>query len=428
MVKNKLIALVTSAVLFAGGVGVTALASNKTNHVTTKVENHVLLSAPATSNQAVVINTNKSPLVLYSAPNSSSSVASYLSIGEMLTYQTTNNANFYKVTVQETGATGYISANNIQIIESGLNQAFNDMSGQGQVINVTRNVILRSQPDMQGSIMGNYKNNMPITLLGKQGQWYKVTIGGQVGYMYQEYVGIDNSSNGNVTTNSNSGKATMNNNSGNAKSTAIISSSHPNININTNTNNSTNGKSPINTTSNTSSNANVTTAKTSNHNISPSKQIRNKKNLENDFTFYSATINKDCSLYEAPPKLGGGASVNLQKGEKIFVNMTDTPQSGWILARTALGGGYLPTSSFTESSSERYLLEKVESPTKLYSKPIKNSATISLNSKLSYIPNATLVFVLKESKLPNGWSSVFVGSSATGFKQGYIPTAILSVY
>ena len=199
MGKNKLIALVTSAVLIAGGVGVTALASNKTNNVTTKVENHVLLSAPATSNQAVVINTNKSPLVLYSAPNASSSVASYLSIGEMLTYQTTNNANFYKVTVQETGATGYISANNIQIIESGLNQAFNDMSGQGQVINVTRNVILRSQPDMQGSIMGNYKNNMPITLLGKQGQWYKVTIGGQTGYMYQEYVGIDNN---NVTTNS----------------------------------------------------------------------------------------------------------------------------------------------------------------------------------------------------------------------------------
>ena len=167
---------------------------------------------------------------------------------------------------------------------------------------------------------------------------------------------------------------------------------------------------------------------TNNHNTSPSKQIKNKKNLENDFTFYSATINKDCSLYEAPPKLGGRASLNLQKGQKIFVNINSSLQNGWVLARTALGGGYLPTSSFTESSSEKYLLEKVDSPTKLYSKPTKNSATISLNSKLSYIPSATLVFVPEESNLSNGWSFVFVGTSATKFEQGYIPTTVLNIY
>ncbi|MGL5634717.1 MAG: SH3 domain-containing protein [Sarcina sp.] len=190
MSKNKLIAIITCGTLFIGSISASAIITDNTNTNIKEINNQILLSAPTSNNQGVVINTNQSPLVLYTQPNTNSSVADYLSIGEMLTYQTTSNPNFYKVTVQETGDTGYISSNNIQIISSGVNQGFNPLSEQGQVINVTSNVRLRSQPDMQGSVLATYKNNTNINILGKQGQWYKVNIDGQIGYLYQEYIGI----------------------------------------------------------------------------------------------------------------------------------------------------------------------------------------------------------------------------------------------
>lgn len=221
MSKNRLIAIIACGALLVGGVSTSALTSFNTNNHTNQINSKILLSAPANNNQAVVINTNKNPLVLYTAANSNSSIASYLTVGEMLTYQTTSNPNFYKVTVQETGATGYISANNIQIIESGLNQAFNNLNEQGKIINVSSNVRLRTQPDMQGNIISNYKNDTSINILGKQGQWYKVEIGNQTGYMYQEYVGIDNS-----TVNNNPNNKATNTNDSNSNATTSKNSSN----------------------------------------------------------------------------------------------------------------------------------------------------------------------------------------------------------
>lgn len=195
MIKNKIITFLTLGALVTSGIASGVLISNK-NVTTNKkaIQNHVLLAAPNLNNLAVVINTNVNPLVLYSSPNSNSSIESYVSVGEMLNYTATSNPNFYKVTVQENGATGYISANNMQIIQSGLNKAYENINKNGQVINVTYDVKLMSSPDVHSKILGSYKNNTPMIVLGKQDQWYKVKIGGQTGYMYQEYVGIDNNS------------------------------------------------------------------------------------------------------------------------------------------------------------------------------------------------------------------------------------------
>lgn len=193
MIKNKIIALMTCGILVTTGIAGGALISNKSSNTNEKtIQNHVLLAAPNLNDLAVVINTNVNPLVLYSSPNSNSSIESYISVGEMLNYTATSNPNFYKVTVQETGATGYISASNMQIIQSGLNKAYENTNKNGQVINVTYDVKLMSSPDVHSQILGSYKNNTQITVLGKQDQWYKVNIDGQTGYMYQEYVGIDN--------------------------------------------------------------------------------------------------------------------------------------------------------------------------------------------------------------------------------------------
>lgn len=198
MSKNKLIAILTSVVLIGGMVECTTLIHTIVNQNTTKIVNKVLLTAPSLKNLAVVINTQKNPLVLYSNTSYNSNISSYISVGEMLNYQKTDNPDFYKVTVQETGATGYISATNIQIIESGINQAYNSVDKAGIIINVSTDVKLMSSPDINSQIWGSYRDNTNINILGKQGQWYKVEAGTQVGYMYQSYVGITNENISNI--------------------------------------------------------------------------------------------------------------------------------------------------------------------------------------------------------------------------------------
>ena len=195
MSKYKLITILSCGLLITGAIAGKSLVTNipkTSNHKV--IESHILLSAPNLTNLAVVINTNKNPLALYNSANSNSNIESYISVGEMLNYTSTSNPNFYKVTVQETGASGYIAADNMQIIESGLNKAYTNIDKNGQVINVTYDVKLMSSPDVHSQIFGSYKNDTHLTILGKQDQWYKVNIGGQTGYMYQSYVGIDNTS------------------------------------------------------------------------------------------------------------------------------------------------------------------------------------------------------------------------------------------
>ncbi|MGL5634681.1 MAG: hypothetical protein ACRDDL_06450, partial [Sarcina sp.] len=251
---------------------------------------------------------------------------------------------------------------------------------------------------------------------GKQGQWYKVEIGNQTGYIYQEYVGLDNS--------------TVNNSPNTKTATSSTPYTTPHVD------NMQNGTIPGG--ENISSNSSDKTNSPNNNNTIPSNTTNNlnnnsnsNKKLINDFTFYLATITKNCSLYDATPKYGGQVSMKLQKGLTIFVNPTSTVQQGWSLARLAVGAGYLPNSSYTENSSTKYVLEKVTTSTKLYSKPSKNSVTINLNPqtyKNSNIPSGTLVFAQQGSNLPNGWSSIFVGISGTQFQQAYVSTNILSIY
>ncbi len=132
----------------------------------------------------------------------------------MLTIESSEK-NFYKVKVQETGAVGYISAHNIQIITSGVNDPYKAINKEGYIINVSSRVNLRANATMNSNILAKLSNNTKINVLGKQGQWYKVNYNGTVGYIYQEYIGLsstDLSSNKNINnTKSNSTSAQSNN-------------------------------------------------------------------------------------------------------------------------------------------------------------------------------------------------------------------------
>ncbi len=118
MLNHKITSIIMGTLMLSGiMIGANTINNTKTINDNTKVVNKVLLSAPTSTNgRAVVVNTDNSPIVLYSSASTSSSITSYISVGEMLTIESSEK-NFYKVKVQETGAVGYISAHNIFQLE-----------------------------------------------------------------------------------------------------------------------------------------------------------------------------------------------------------------------------------------------------------------------------------------------------------------------
>ncbi|WP_066869731.1 SH3 domain-containing protein [Clostridium mediterraneense] len=194
MLKHKITSIIMGALMLSGVVLAGAAINNtKITNDNTKVVNKVLLAAPSSliGERAVVVNTDNSPLVLYSNASANSTITSYISVGEMLTIQSAGN-NFYKVKVQETGAVGYISAHNLQIITSGVDDVYNAVNKQGYIINVSSRVNLRANATMSSNILAKLTNNTKLNVLGKQGQWYKVNCNGTIGYIYQEYIGLTN--------------------------------------------------------------------------------------------------------------------------------------------------------------------------------------------------------------------------------------------
>ena len=210
MLKHKIISIIMGSLMLSGAlIGVNDI--NNINRVNdnTKIVNKVLLAAPSSTvgKRAVVVNTDNSPLVLYSKASGSSNITSYISVGEMLTIESSGD-NFYKVKVQETGAVGYISAHNLQIIASGVNERYSAVNKEGYILNVSSRVNLRAYATMHSNILAKLSNNTKINVLGKQGQWYKVNCDGTVGYIYEEYIGLTNTnlkiSNGNKSTDTSS--------------------------------------------------------------------------------------------------------------------------------------------------------------------------------------------------------------------------------
>ena len=194
MSKFKLITLISGGILISS-LAISISHTKTINTINTNQNNTILLSEHSSniSNQAVVINNNESPLVLYSDASSASSISSYISVGEMLTINS-SKGDFYNVTVKETGATAYISKGEAKLIESGVNSTFSSLNQNGYIINVSSNVNLRKSATMDSNILCELKNNTNISILGQQGDWYKVNYNGQIGYLFGTYIGLGNTS------------------------------------------------------------------------------------------------------------------------------------------------------------------------------------------------------------------------------------------
>ena len=249
MKRNKLVSIIESSVKGKVLVGVLAasligasgmmLASGGNLSNNNFSVNKIMLAGTLNNkgNKACVINGDDN-LVLYATANHSN-IQSYVSVGEMLTINSYDNG-YYNVTVQETGATGYISSSDMQKIVSGVGDSLTSLSGTAYTTNVSTMVNLREEATMNSTSLAMLKNNTSVSLLAKQGNWYKVDVNGTIGYIYGEYIALTNTNSSainNTSLSSNNKSKIIGTVSSNSKNSSIkVTSSHSNVNKKTTSN------------------------------------------------------------------------------------------------------------------------------------------------------------------------------------------------
>ncbi len=323
--RNKiLVGILAVSLIGAGGVFLSSNAaiSNNTIGINKTVLAGILNND---GNKACVINGNANLVLHTSASNSN--IQSYISVGEMLTINSYSNG-YYNVTVQETGATGYIASSNMQKIVSGVGYDLTSLSGTGYVTNVSTVVNLRENATMNSETLAKLKNNTSVTLLGKQGDWYKVNDNGTTGYIYGEYIAIANS---NTTSSSSSNSSTVTS-SNTSKTTGTTKS---------------NSSSSIKTTS---SNSNTGTTGTTSKTESSSNQTSKIAYV------YDLAGNGEVGVYSVPASAQTAASdlqTTLESGTKITVLGSETSNGYYKIEYGNNTIGYIPARyvSFTKPES-----------------------------------------------------------------------------
>ena len=191
--KNILSALMIAGVL-TGGVGLASHANVNKQTSTNKVSN-VRLMTNRVSSFGCVKNGNGNLVVT----NANGKTVGYVTVGQMLRLGSSNGSTT-KVTVEETGVTGYINNSNIDYIKSGVNDSLTRMNRRGMVINVSTDVHIRANATMDSSVLAEMTNNTNLTITGKQGDWYRVSVNGIKGFVFGAYIGEGNSISGGTVT------------------------------------------------------------------------------------------------------------------------------------------------------------------------------------------------------------------------------------
>ena len=200
MKKSKIIGIILSGSLILSMTGGVSM-SNIHNK---KVESNILLANQVIKN-ACVINGDKE-LVL---TNENGKIISYISVGEMLEVHSSTSSKSL-VTVKETGAKGYISNKNVLNIGSGNINNVAKIDKAGYIINVSSVVNLRQAPNMSAQITQKLKNNTTAHIIGKTNQWYKVSVNGVEGYIFESYVAQSNKVNAELKDNKNNSSTISN--------------------------------------------------------------------------------------------------------------------------------------------------------------------------------------------------------------------------
>ena len=116
--------------------------------------------------------------------------------------------------IKYNGITGYVHGDYVSEVASS-----SAISTKGKVYNVSTNLRVRSGASTSSSILGYLTNNAKVTIVGSEGEWYKIKYNNGYGYVSKEYI-TTNLDSTNNTENNNTG----NNNTGNSDSAEAMNS------------------------------------------------------------------------------------------------------------------------------------------------------------------------------------------------------------
>lgn len=113
-----------------------------------------------------------------SAPNSTAAVANTYSSGTWM--KVTGGINgFYQVTAPD-GRQGWVMQNYLLISS--------DATGTIGTVSHAGFLNLRKTPSLSAKVLGKYDDGTPFLILGREGDWYHVRVGGTTGYFLASYV------------------------------------------------------------------------------------------------------------------------------------------------------------------------------------------------------------------------------------------------
>ena len=118
--------------------------------------------------------------------------------------------SWYKI--KYNGGTGYVYGEYVSVSHSNNSESSHNISHntkvekiqKGHIVNISSCLRVRSSDSTNSHIKGYLRNGQSIDIISKVGSWYKIKYNGGTGYVYGEYVSVNNSSNDKPTSNKSS--------------------------------------------------------------------------------------------------------------------------------------------------------------------------------------------------------------------------------
>ena len=123
-----------------------------------------------------------------SQPNTTSSILGTYSAGKTFTV-VGKEGDWYKISIN--GGYGYVRSD-LMTLSDGSASTSTSMNKTGTI--KESGVRVRSQPNTTSSILGTYSTGKTFTVVGKEGDWYKISINGGYGYVRSDLMTLSDGS------------------------------------------------------------------------------------------------------------------------------------------------------------------------------------------------------------------------------------------
>lgn len=144
----------------------------------------------ASINKGQVVNVT-SALRVRAEASTSSSVLGTMRNGTTFDI-VSKSGNWYEIKFN--GKNGFIYGDYVKEITNS-----SAVSTIGKVVNVTSNLRVRSGASTSSTVLGYITNNTSVSILGTEGQWYKIKYNSGYGYVHKDYISVNGSSSNNIS-------------------------------------------------------------------------------------------------------------------------------------------------------------------------------------------------------------------------------------